>query len=155
MHQLVGLLRDAEAAESTPRSRRTVAELASGFPADRLRVSYREVGDAFVVPTAVDTSAYRTVQEALTNVSQHSTAREAEVVLRYLDHAVEVEVLDPGPAVRSGATTPGRGFGLQGIRERVRVHGGECEIGPRPDGGFRVRVRLPVEHPEPATAARA
>ena len=79
---------------------------------------------------------------------KHSTAREAEVVLRFLDgdagHAVEVEILDCGaPAPRVPGSRPG--FGLAGVRERVGLHGGECEIGPRPDGGFRVRVRLPRE----------
>jgi signal transduction histidine kinase len=152
MHQLVGLLRDEGAEESAQPSLAAVPALATGFPVGRLRVTYREVGDPFPVPAAVGTSAYRTVQEALTNVGRHSTARAAEVVLRYLDNAIEVEVLDDGPAVPAGTASsrPGRGFGLQGIRERVGVHGGQCEIGPRPDGGFRVRVRLPVEQLESA-----
>ena len=117
-----------------------------GAAADEgLAVDYRVVGDEFPVPSAVGTSAYRTVQEALTNVRRHSTARRAEVVLRYVGQgdAVEVEVLDQGSPRRTGEQRTG--FGLTGLRERAGLHGGEYEIGPRPDGGFRVRVRLPLE----------
>jgi signal transduction histidine kinase len=107
------------------------------------------------------------VQEALTNVRRHSTARSAEVVLRYVDavagsgpdgdpsahaadhpagRAVEVEILDTG-SPRSGSPVGSAtgGFGLRGIRERTALHGGRHEIGPRPGQGFRVRVRLPVD----------
>jgi signal transduction histidine kinase len=146
MHQMVGLLRDADGDGGAQPSLTGLRDLAGAASDDGLAVDYRVVGEAFPVPPVVGTSAYRTVQEALTNVRRHSTARRAEVVLRYLGggDAVEVEVLDQGaprPAARDGRT----GYGLTGVRERVGLHGGECEIGPRPDGGFRVRVRLPVE----------
>ncbi|MGA9746549.1 MAG: sensor histidine kinase [Nocardioides sp.] len=149
MHQLVGLLRDDQADSGAQPSLTGLRDLVAALGDDGPEVDYREVGDPFAVTPAVGTTAYRTVQEALTNVRRHSTARQAEVVLRYLDHpgtgpALEVEVLDDGSP---RATTLGDrpGFGLTGVRERVGLHGGECEIGPRPDGGFRVRVRLPVE----------
>lgn len=97
------------------------------------------------VPRLVGASLFRTVQEALANVRRHSTASRARVVLRtgaHPDHAgyAEVEVLDEG---RPRAGTSGTGLGLLGMRERVRSHDGECQIGPRATGGFRVRVRLP------------
>jgi signal transduction histidine kinase len=81
------------------------------------------------------------VQEALTNVVKHAGARSAEVRVRYLDSALEVEVTDDG---RGAADRPGGGFGLVGMRERVAVHGGELEAGPRRDVGYRVRASLPV-----------
>ena len=68
------------------------------------------------------------------------------MVLRHLhgpERAVEIEVTDDGR--RPGSPESGGGYGLSGIRERAVMHGGTCEIGPRPQGGFRVRVRIPVE----------
>jgi signal transduction histidine kinase len=146
-----------------------LAGLAASFGRDGLDVELREVGARFDVPPGVATSAYRTVQEALTNVRRHSTARSAEVVLRYVDavagpdadgdpsaraaeqpvdRAVEVEVLDAGTPRSGSAGARGTGgFGLRGIRERTALHGGRHEIGPRPGQGFRVRVRLPVDDP--------
>ena len=97
------------------------------------------------IPALTGLSLYRTVQEALANVRRHSTAARAGVVLRTgvrPDHTpyVEVEVLDEG---RPRPGTSGSGLGLLGMRERVRSHHGECQIGPRVTGGYRVRVRLP------------
>ena len=97
------------------------------------------------VPPMVGLSLYRTVQEALANVRRHSTATRAGVTVRTGQNRggapyAEVEVVDAGRP-RSG--TSGSGLGLLGMRERVRSHGGECEIGPRVTGGYRVRVRLP------------
>jgi signal transduction histidine kinase len=146
MHQMVGLLRDADGDDGAQASLAGLRDLAGAATDHGLTVDYRVVGEPFPVPPVVGTSAYRTVQEALTNVRRHSTARRAEVVLRYLaaGDAVEVEVLDQG-APRLTRQDGRAGYGLTGVRERVGLHGGECEIGPRPDGGFRVRVRLPVE----------
>lgn len=97
------------------------------------------------VPPLVGLSLYRTAQEALANVRRHSTATRAGVTIRTGEGRggapyAEVEVLDSGRP-RSGSS--GSGLGLLGMRERVRSHGGECEIGPRVTGGYRVRVRLP------------
>ena len=97
------------------------------------------------VPPIIGLSLYRTAQEALANVRRHSTANRAGVVLRTGEGPdrtpyAEVEVLDDG---RPRTGTSGSGLGLLGMRERVRSHGGECEIGPRVTGGYRVRVRLP------------
>ncbi len=97
------------------------------------------------VPPLTGLSLYRTVQEALANVRRHSTAARASVVLRTGTRPdgtpyVEVEVLDEG---RPRPGTSGSGLGLLGMRERVRSHHGECQIGPRVTGGYRVRVRLP------------
>lgn len=97
------------------------------------------------VPPLIGLSLYRTVQEALANIRRHSTATRAGVTIRTGENRdgssfAEVEVLDDG---RPRTGTSGSGLGLLGMRERVRSHGGECEIGPRVTGGYRVRVRLP------------
>lgn len=97
------------------------------------------------VPSLVGLSLYRTVQEALANIRRHSTATRAGVAVRTGENPngssfAEVEVVDDG---RPRIGTSGSGLGLLGMRERVRSHGGECEIGPRMTGGYRVRVRLP------------
>jgi signal transduction histidine kinase len=89
----------------------------------------------------VDATAYRIVQEALTNTLRHARARRAEVVFRREDGELEVAVTDDG---RAAAATEPSGSGLAGMRERVRLVGGTVEAGPLPEGGFGVRARLPT-----------
>ena len=98
--------------------------------------------DAESLPLPVGLTIYRTVQESLANVRRHSTARSARVVVRIAPDSAEVEVTDDGTA-RGG--TAGSGFGQQGIRERAASLGGQVEMGPRSRGGYRVRVRLPLQ----------
>jgi signal transduction histidine kinase len=99
------------------------------------------------LPPGVDLSAYRIVQEALTNVIKHGGAS-ARVTVRHAPTDVSVEVTDPGfdgsqlPAW--GAPRPTLGHGLIGMRERVAVFGGELAAGPCPGGGFKVVARLPI-----------
>lgn len=99
------------------------------------------------VPSPVDLSAYRVVQEALANVRRHSTATRAQVAIRASAdggaHHVEVEVLDSGRPQAPAET--GTGLGIIGVRERLVAHGGEGEMGPRAEGGYRVRVRFPFD----------
>lgn len=149
MHQLVGLLReqgdDRESARGPQPGLDDIAELArqSQDPAVELHL----VGEPRPVSSTVGLSLFRITQEALTNVRRHARAKQATVTVRHLDGdrpAVEVEVLDDGSG-RPATADDGGGFGLEGIRERVATHGGEAEIGPRPQGGFRVRVRIPVD----------
>ena len=114
-----------------------VAEVAgSGVDVD-LRVE----GERPAVPPGVDLSAYRVVQEALTNVIKHAGTASATVDVRYSGSEIAVEVVDDGRG--ADANTSG-GHGLIGMRERVAVHGGELEAGPRPAGGFRVAARFPL-----------
>src|SRR5699024_9697403 len=90
-------------------------------------------------------------QEALTNVRKHvGTAARVDVRLRYLADAVELEVADDG-AGRRRRTGPrvGGGLGIVGMRERVGADGGELHIGPRREGGFLVRARLPLDRETP------
>ena len=120
-----------------------------------------DAGPLDEVPGPVALSLFRTVQESLANVTRHSTAARARVVVRTglasgvaatstsgpdcSDRWVEVEVVDDGQP-RAGSA--GSGYGLRGIRERVLLHRGESEVGPRRTGdGWRVRVRLPLDPP--------
>jgi signal transduction histidine kinase len=124
----------------------------AGLPAllDQVRetgtpVSLRIEGRPVTLPSTVDLSAYRIVQEALTNTMKHAGAgAAAEVVVAYTTTALRVEIADDGSATAGGGV-PGRG--LRGMRERAALLGGRFEAGPRPSGGFAVRATLPLrEH---------
>jgi len=106
-----------------------------------LPVELRVEGKPVELSAGVDLTAYRVVQEGLTNAVKHAGAKHAEVLVRYDDGHVEVTVLDDGAGDGGG---PKGGHGLVGMRERVAVYGGEIEAGPRPQGGFALRARLPV-----------
>jgi len=119
-----------------------LAEVAKAGLAVRLRVE----GSPSQLPAGVDLSAYRIVQEALTNVVKHAGPASAQVRIRYGDHDVTVEVTDNGRGVMAlaGDGRVGTGHGLIGMRERVTAFGGDLEVGPCPGGGFRVAARLPL-----------
>jgi len=112
--------------------------LVAGVRASGLDVRVDHDGPPQPIPAAVELVAYRIVQEALTNVSRHASAREAAVRLSYGD-GVTVEVIDDG----IGGTVVA-GNGIIGMRERAAALGGTVEAGPRPGGGFRVAAHLPV-----------
>jgi signal transduction histidine kinase len=96
-------------------------------------------GEQFALPGGVDISAYRIVQEGLTNVLKHAQATEAEVTLGYSPDQLSIEVRDNGRGTGPG---DGSGHGLVGIRERVRLYDGEMTAGPQASGGFLLRARL-------------
>jgi signal transduction histidine kinase len=106
-----------------------------------LPVDVRVEGRPRELAPAVDLSAYRIVQEALTNALKHAGPAQARVVVRYGSDSVELEVADTGAGAANGQ---GGGQGLAGMRERVALFGGQLESGPRDDGGFAVRARLPL-----------
>jgi signal transduction histidine kinase len=110
-----------------------------------LAVRLRVEGTPSQVPAGVDLSAYRIVQEALTNVVKHAGPARAQVVVCYRDREVTVEVTDDGRGVGAvaGDGRARAGHGLVGMAERVAAFGGDLEVGPRPGGGFRVAARLP------------
>jgi signal transduction histidine kinase len=114
-----------------------------------LRVELVVEGPEAPLPAGVDLSAYRIVQEALTNAVKHGGPGRARVLVRYGEHDLEVQVRDEGgrgPALARPAG--GRaGQGLVGMRERVNLFGGELHAGPGPDGGFTVDARLPLRAP--------
>jgi signal transduction histidine kinase len=93
----------------------------------------------------VELSAYRIVQEALTNVVKHAAGARASVSVRYRDDQLELEIVDDGRgSTRSGAL--GSGHGLLGMRERVALFGGTLQAGPQNAHGYRVCALLPLEH---------
>jgi signal transduction histidine kinase len=107
-----------------------------------LPVEVRVEGIDRPLPPGVDLSAYRIVQEALTNSVRHAGPARATVVLRYGERDLELEVVDDGRGVRAGGPD---GHGLAGMRERIALLGGELAVGAAPGGGFAVRARLPIE----------
>jgi signal transduction histidine kinase len=143
MRRMVGVLRHAEEAPAlAPQPSLDQIEKLVQHTRDRgLPVELRVEGEPLQLPAGVDLTAYRLVQEGLTNAIKHARARRAEVLVRYGDGHVEVMVSDDG---RGGGDGDGGGHGLVGMRERVTVYGGELDAGPRPEGGFRLRARLPI-----------
>ncbi|HSS81222.1 MAG TPA: histidine kinase [Gaiellaceae bacterium] len=106
-----------------------------------LPVQLRIEGDASPLPRAIELSAYRIVQEGLTNALKHAGATKADVVVRYEPHALQLEVRDDG---LGSTTSDGLGHGLVGIRERVKIYGGEMRAGAANGGGFVLSTRLPL-----------
>jgi signal transduction histidine kinase len=143
MRRMVGVLRRPEEAPAlAPQpSLEHVDRLVEQTREAGLPVELRVEGEATELPAGVDLTAYRLVQEGLTNALKHARATRAEVVVNYGDSQIEVMVLDDGSGVGNG---DGGGHGLVGMRERVSVYGGELDAGPRPGGGFRLRARLPL-----------
>jgi len=143
MRRMVGVLRRPEEAPAlAPQpSLQYLDKLVAHAREAGLPVELRVEGTPEELPTGVDLTAYRLVQEGLTNALKHARAHHAEVLVRYGDGHVELAVSDDGRGVGGG---DGSGHGLVGMRERVSVYGGELEAGPRAEGGFRLRARLPI-----------
>jgi signal transduction histidine kinase len=148
MRRLVGVLRTEEddGPELFPQPSLTHLDLLieqvcrAGVP-----VELRVVGEPVELAAGLDISAYRIVQEALTNVLKHGGDARATVVVAYGDRTLEIEIADDG----RGGTPDGRGHGIVGLRERVALFGGSLEAAGREDGGFAVRARLPLEKGAP------
>ena len=150
MRRLLGVLRQ----EGEPRGSLTpapgLADLSSLVSQVRdagLEVWINVEGRRGSVPPGIDLSAYRVIQEALTNVIKHAASAAATVTIRYRDDSVTVEIANQAPAVPVAhvpAPRTGSGHGIIGMRERVAVFGGEFAAGPRPDGGFLVRACFPI-----------
>jgi signal transduction histidine kinase len=154
MRRLLGVLRgdgDGDAAPSlAPQpGLAEVPSLVEQVGRAGLRVALVVEGPEAPLPAGVDLSAYRIVQEALTNAVKHGGSGRAEVLVRYGEHELQLRIWDEGrPAGGDGPppnrpdTAPGRG--LLGMRERVALFGGELRAGPGPDGAFTVDARLPI-----------
>ncbi|MEA2717242.1 MAG: hypothetical protein QOI99_1559 [Actinomycetota bacterium] len=146
LHRLLGFLRrDGEADEIAPQPGLAqlgdlVAEAAQGD----LSVDLSIEGEPRPLSPTLEVSAYRVIQEALTNTRKHSGGGRAMVRVLYGPATLEVEVLDDGRACRDGATHSEGGQGLIGMRERASLHGGHFRAGPRPEGGFAVHATFPV-----------
>jgi signal transduction histidine kinase len=154
MRRLLGVLRQPDEPAAGPElspqpGMAELAALAEGVRAAGLPVVLVIDGDPGRLPAAVDISAYRIVQEALTNVLKHAGQASAQVSVRCGADEVLIEVTDDGDGPQ--AARPTGGHGLAGMRERVALFGGELTAGPKSDGGFAVRARLLLgDQPRPA-----
>ncbi|KUN04024.1 hypothetical protein AQI95_21565 [Streptomyces yokosukanensis] len=122
-----------------------VEQLAAATAGAGVRVDVRRSGEQRPVPADIGLSAYRIVQEALTNVVRHAGTGRCRVAIEYGDEELSVEVVDDGRGASEHDSD--HGFGLIGMRERVGLLGGRLSAGPRPEGGFRVAARLPLPAP--------
>jgi signal transduction histidine kinase len=144
LRRTLGLLRGDAAETAPPAGLDRLDELVGQVREAGLAVSVHRGGQAVTLPPAVDLSAYRIVQEALTNVLKHAGTANATVTVDFRTDGLHLTVEDDGKAAHSSS---GGGQGLIGMRERVTLFGGELTAGPRPEGGFSVRARLPVPVP--------
>ena len=147
MRRLLGMLRrsDDEIAMAPLPSLRHLDLLAEQVSHAGLPVELRVEGEPTPLPPGVDLSAYRIVQEALTNALKHAGPARARVVVRYGPRALELEITDDGRGAAAAAVAGGRGHGLVGMRERAELFGGHVESAAQPGGGFAVRATLPLE----------
>ncbi|MFI0448192.1 sensor histidine kinase [Actinomadura sp. 6N118] len=118
-------------------------ELISACESAGLHVTVTTQGKQQPLSPVVDLTAYRIVQEALTNIAKHATSAEADVRLDYSGTRLAITVTNNGPVLTD--PDPGHGFGLIGMRERAHSVGGDLRAGPRPEGGFEVAAALPLQ----------
>jgi signal transduction histidine kinase len=143
MRRLLGMLREPEDAVLTPQpGLDRIDELIVQLRDAGLPVSLQISGEPVALAPGLDLSAYRVVQEGLTNVLKHAGAAKADVRIHYGQGLLELEVADDG---FGGNGDRGAGHGLIGMRERVDLYGGALEIGPRPEGGWLLCARFPLE----------
>jgi signal transduction histidine kinase len=144
LRRLLGILRsgDEQLAIGPQPGLGSLQSLVEQVRASGLPVELRIEGEPVHLPAGIDLSAYRIVQEALTNIVKHAGDAEAEVVIRYRTRELELEVVDDGRSAVESVN--GSGHGLIGMRERVALYGGTLEAGRRDGGGYAVRARLPL-----------
>ncbi|HEV8636329.1 MAG TPA: histidine kinase [Chloroflexota bacterium] len=145
LRRLLGLLTDPDA-EPSLAPQPGLAQLdrlvervgQAGLPVD-----VKIAGTPRRLPTGLDLTAYRIVQEALTNALKHAGGARCDVLVEFGGRELRLEVVDAGGSP-AAATGDGAGRGLLGMQERIAAYGGELRAGPRPEGGFAVRARLPL-----------
>jgi signal transduction histidine kinase len=144
MRRLLGAMRhDGQAAELSPQpGLESLDSLLAEVDRAGLPVRLHADGDPFPLSRAVDLSAFRIIQEGLTNALKHSGASRADVSIRYGSDELWIEIRDDG---RGSGSSDGLGHGLVGIRERVKIYGGEMTAGAANGGGFVLSARLPVD----------
>jgi len=144
LRRLLGILRVPAAERLAPQpSLAAVPDLLREARAAGQAVEFHETGTPVHLDSGLDLSAYRILQEALTNARKHAPGAAVAITLAWSDGKLGVEVVDQGSAVAVGAD--GAGHGLIGMRERALMYGGQIEAGPAPQGGYRVRAELPIE----------
>jgi signal transduction histidine kinase len=142
LRRLLDVVADEESTEYDPQpGLRRLDALVDSVRATGLGIELTVEGTPQQLPPALELSAFRIVQEALTNTLTHARASRASVCVRYAADALELEVADDGV----GAASTEGGRGLVGMRERVALFGGDLAAGARPGGGFAVHARMPLE----------
>ena len=146
MRRLLDLMRrdDEQVALAPQPSLAHLDALVESVRAAGLPVELRVEGERVSLPSGIDLSAYRIVQEALTNALKHAGPTRARVTVRYAPDGVELEIADDGPGPGNGEVG---GHGLVGMGERVALYGGSLHTGRRPGGGYAVSARLPFLAP--------
>ena len=148
LRRLLGVLRDDRPTGTEPRPGiDRLPDLVERVRAAGVPVELDVVGERRPVDDGVDVSTYRIVQEALTNVVRHAPGATARVALTWSPAALDLVVVDDGPGPATGPDPGVAGRGLVGIRERVALLDGDLDVGPAPEGGFRVAARLPLGCP--------
>jgi signal transduction histidine kinase len=143
MRRLLGMLRAGDEESLMPQpGLRDVPTLVAQLREAGLPVELSVDGERRELPVGIELSAYRIVQEALTNALKHAGDAHASVHVLYRADSLEIEIVDDGGGVP--APVSGGGHGLVGMRERVALYGGRLDAGRRPSGGFAVRVLLPT-----------
>ena len=148
MERMLGILRppEGEAAPYGPQpGLGQVDRLAEQFTDAGLPVEVNVAGEPHKLPTSLDLSAYRIVQEALTNALKHAGPARARVAISYLTDKLDLDIVDDGQGLGDDGHDASGGRGLIGMRERVSLFGGELDVGPAAERGFRVHASLPLE----------
>jgi signal transduction histidine kinase len=143
----LGTLRGDAGVRQPPPGVDQLAALAEGVCRSGLAVDLRVDGDVGALPAVVGATAYRVVQEALTNTLRHARATRVEVTVRVTGSQLALEVVDDGRGVAASPGQDGGSQGLRGMSERVALLGGTVHTGNAGAGGFRVSVRLPLSGP--------
>ncbi len=151
LRRLLGVLRDPDANGRTDPALEPqpgagdIDDLIAQWQQTGLDVRLETSGSATDLPSGIGLTAYRVVQEALTNAMKHAGPAEVVVRVSYRDREVDLEVTDDGRGLQPGASELSTGHGLLGMAERVDLFGGSLHAGPRPGGGFRVAATLPLD----------
>ena len=150
MRRLLGVMHsgddDEHAARAPQPTMASVGALVARAREAGLPVDFTETGSRRSLPAGLDLAAFRVVQEGLTNALKYSGHAETSVVVEWSEESLVLDIADrgPGPAARDRVAAEDGGHGLVGMRERVRLYGGELETGARDGGGFRIRAKLPL-----------
>ncbi|MFC1871475.1 histidine kinase [Chloroflexota bacterium] len=146
LNRLLGFLRQGQQTDelSPQPSLRQLSTLVNDMKEAGLPIEVKIEGVERPLPPGIELSAYRIIQEALTNILKHAGAAKATVTIRYANSTIELEIIDNGKGLTRADGQEFRGKGIMGMRERASLHGGKFEVGHMPEGGFSVRVTLPV-----------
>jgi signal transduction histidine kinase len=147
LHRLLGFLRPKNQVEvvSPQPSLKYLDILVKEIRNLGLPVEVKIIGKEQAISESIDLSAYRIIQEALTNILKHAGPAEATVTIKYLPDMLELDISDNGKGRMTDSEKKPGGRGIIGMKERVSLHGGELETGNKPDGGFFVRAKLPLD----------